>query len=354
MLDYFNKELALNKGRVLDPSFINIRSVVIKYHNTIRERHISSVSFAKPNHLLIKIIRGMSINPNSPPAGLNYYVRNAARAMAPALRVTSDNSRGTCYEGEFIPDCSESIIFTYDSFDKSNWKDLEPVKYLYHTGTNINYEFGATKIKTAFAFISINVPMLINQYLSWYHDCRRQDITPDIHHFVNRYPIFNSLKSYMDISLFNRHYYTVDSRVYLDDDKVNTYPTPAIEDKVEHVKEKVFDELGAKDHTFGGYLYSVPSFFNDNALDIVDMPFIVSSQYTNWFIFAARAPYLHYAMLMAERRGNCLDNASLGNIAREIKALLNSGTLSQVPKHLKIHIIDTYLEEILLLSSTLK
>lgn len=354
MLDYFNEDFAKAKGRVIDSSFISIHRTVIKNHPRIRERFVSSAHSVPPTHLLYRILNGLGLSPDMLSTSIDYHVKERARKMASALNITSPNSYGSTFSNQFLNGGSESVIFTYEPYQKSRWDELEPVQYVYHTNTNTNFQRGTPDDDGDYAFIKINVPMLAYQYLMWLRWKRELDVQENIYNFIAKYPLFNSLKSYMDISLFNRHYFRVIGKEIHDDPKVLEYPVPEIDDRLSKSNVNIVNELLGKGTTVGSALFNTPSFFNDSALDLTKPIPTITTQQIQWFLIACKLPYLHYGLQLASDSGQVLDQSNLSNLSRELRAFINSRTLSHVPKHMKLHIIDNYLEDLLLLCNSLR
>lgn len=353
MLDYFNENFARAKGRVIDPSFISIHDSVIKNHPRIRERYINSSHHVSPDHILIKILSGLGLTKNMNMDTLDYHVKDIARGLANSLRVTSHSSYGTTFSGQFLNSGSESIMFVYEPYDKVRWTELTPVEFLYHSNTNTNFQVGTPDDDSAFAFIKINVPMLAYQFLEWHKWRAAGDVQENTYNFLAKYPIFNSLKSYMDISLFNRHYYRIIGTPIPDDPKVHEYPTPNISDRLDKSNLKTINMLMGKGTTMGGALYNTPSFYKYSALDLANMPRTITTRQLEWLLITAKLPYLHYGLSIAYQTGDDLNQGVLSNLTRELKAFINTRTLDKLPKHLSVWIIE-YLEKMIVLTSSLK
>ena len=354
MLDYFNEDFAKAKGRVIDSSFISIQRTVIKNHNNIRERYVSSAHSVPSTHLIIKLLYGLGLSGDVDMTMFDYHIRNRARRLATALNITSPSSYGTCFTNQFLNGGSEQVIFTYEPYTRAAWTELSPITFIHHTNTNVNYQLGTPSDDGEFAFVKINVPMLAFQYMQWVKWRKQGDIQENIYNFVAKYPMFNSLKSYMDISLFNRHYYRIIGKEVPADPKVDEFPIPQIEDRLDKSNLTIVSNLLGSGFTIGGALYNTPSFFNDSALDLTTPISTITTRQIEWFLIACRLPYIHYGLQVAYQSGEVLDQSNLSSLARELRAFINSRTLSHVPKHMKVHIIDTYLEDLLLLCSSLR
>jgi len=353
MLDIFNDSLAKAKGRVTDPSFILIHDTVIKNHKLIRERYLTSASHVKPNNILIKILSGLGLSSNTDLNTLQYQVKDAGRKLANSLQVTSFNSYGKNFYNNFINGGSESIVFVYDRFDESSWSELSPIEYLYHTNTNVNFVVGTNQDDNVFAFIKINVVMLAYQFIQWRKWRDLNQVEENVYNFLAKYPLFNSLKSYMDISLFNMHNYRVIGKPLRNDDTVRLYPTPSLSDHLNKSNVKIINMLYGKGHTIGGTLYTTPSFFNDSALDLTHGLGGIQTRQLEWFTLATRIPYIRYALTINAGSGSKIDQKVVGQINRELKAFIGTRTLDKLPKDVSVWLIDE-LEELLELTDALK
>lgn len=354
MLDYFNNRLAISKGRVIDPSFINIQRTVKKNLDIIQPRYIAANRAVAPTHLLIKVLAGLGLRMDLEGSALDYHVRERARAMAPALGVISPSSYGSELSGNFLQSATELVIFTYEPYVKTNWPKLAPVEYVYHTLTNTNYQLGSNDDSDEFAYIKVNVCMLAYQFVEWYKWKRANSVQENTYNFIARYPLFNSMKSYLDISLFNKHYYRIAGKMVEDDPRVRSFSYAPFEKALEKSNLKIIDALLSRGVSIGTALYSTPSFFKDSALDLTAPINTVTTNQIEWFLFVCRLPYIHYGLLLAYTSGSDLSQTHVGNLSREIRAFINNRTLSRVPKHTRVHIIDDYLENLLQLCGDLK
>jgi len=350
MLDYFNADFATAKGRVINSSFISIASTVIKNHKIIRERYVSSSRSVPPTNLVYKLLSGLVLNKEMLSGNFDYIIRDRARRLATSLDVTSPSSYGTVFTDTFLNGGNEAIMFTYEKYDKEKWEDMSPITFAYHTSTNVNYQLGTSNDDTAFAFVVINVPMLAYQYLQWANWRSLNGVEENIYNFIKKYPLFNSLKSYMDISLFNRHYYRVVGNTIPEDDRVNEYPIPDIENRLNKTTVDTVNSLFGKSTTIGSALYATRLFFKDSALDLIEPIPTIYTQQVSWFLLACKMPFLHYGLSVGYSSGVSLDSKVLSTMQRELRAFINSRTLSHVPKHMKVHIIDNYLENLLILA----
>lgn len=354
MLDYFNEQFAAAKGRVRDPSFISIRRSVIKNHKRIRNRYLTSNAFVKNDHLLMRLLTMLSKTMSVTSSSLmDYQITRQARSLAQSLGVTAEDNYGDIFTDNFLNGGMESVMFIYDDYPKSDWRELDPVRFVYHTNTNFNFEIGTSDDTDAMALITVNVPMLVHQFLQWHYESKKANTTQDPRAFIAKYPLFNSLKSYMDICQINRHYYRLKGLTIKESPKNSKYPTPDYDRRLSISNKTTLTLINNFETTMGGALYNTPVFFKDSGLDFIAPINDFKSRKTDWFKLAAKLPYLHYSMLTLQYGDSDIDQKYMSDIKMDVRKLINSRILSHVHKHMRVHIIDTYLEEILFLANDL-
>lgn len=354
MLDYFSNNSATMKGRVLDPSFISIRRTIINYLPKVRQRVFSSSRFVPPTHILIKALSGLGLTEDMDGNSLRSHVMKRGRKMAPALNITSASSYGALHTGQFLQNGNEVIMFTYDRFECKSWHKLSPVKFMYHTNTNVNFQVGTDDDSGSFAYITVNLYMLAHQFLQWRAWKISRGNDDSLATFIARFAIYNAVESYMDISMFNRHYYRVIGTAFPSEPKWKEFPVPSIEAQIDRSNIKVITSIMSRGTSAAQTLYNTPALFVDSAYELTKLPSVVMTNQSEWFMYATILPYIHYGLAVSYTTGDSVNQSDMSKLAYELRAFINSRTLSHVPKHTKGHIIDTYLEPLLELTDGLR
>ena len=344
MLEYVNVHQAQSKGRVTDPSFISIAQDVNKNHLRIRNRYLTSSLAVDPTNILLKILSGLNLHGGITLDTLHHHTDSVVNQLASALRLTSPVSYGEGVVNEIMEGGHTSILLVSNRFDMSvPWMDLEPIIFHYHTNTNINYKLG-TGNSASYAAVSVNVYMLAYQLLHWSRWKSANNADESVRQFISKYPIFNSLRTYMDISQLNRHFYRLSDKEILDDPVNRDYPTPNIEHRVDKSNLKIVSGLLSGGRSVGQALYSTPVFYKDSALDLLKAPRVIRTDAVRWWNYATLLPLIQYGLTVADQSGYNSSQGVLSNLDRDLSSFINTRTLAKVPKHLSQHIMEEFIE----------
>lgn len=356
MYDFFNRAIATAKGKSIDSSFIYIENSVIKNHILVHRYILNSSLAVPPNHLIPKLIYSLGLNVNMSNDDIVSTVKNKTNQVSNAFRLTSYTSFGVPLFNTFLDGGAEHIMLTNEDFDTSlPWEQLTPIEFLYHTYTNVNYSLGSLGDQSAIGVIKINLPMLALQYHRWRSWSRQHDAEQTVYHFTVKYPIFNSLKSYMDIAQFNRIYYRIAERPLLKDVPFGrTVPTMNIIPRLDKSALNIIGYLSNKQHTIGQALYTVPVFFQGSALDLVNRLDLYSTKQTEWFDVLYQLPYIHFGLLISKLSGGTLDQYLVSKLIYELKSFINTRGLDTLPKQQSLHIIENFLDPVMDLANSLQ
>ncbi len=347
MLIPLNDIVGKAKGIQRDPSFIYIDSVVIK-NKSLVFNYINSNDFAvRPDHILAKILQSLSINTNATDDVIYSNVKSRTDSLASSMRLTCPSYVGAPLTGQFVNGCTEYIWASKREFDLNTpWVDLEPIKFIYHTNTNVNFRLGySNPDENSDAFIEINIPMLAIQYANWRRDCARRGLSSNIVNFIVKYPFKNALLSYTDISQFNRHYYRIVGKPIRTEEKFG----PILINNVEHLLDKSnlniisYITNGAK--TITQTLHYVPLFFHNSIIDIINIP-EQSTREVNWFLDVAQMPYIDFALAANTTSDGGLDKKLLSNMERDLYALNSSRVIQRLPVAYRNSIQTNYIDNL--------
>lgn len=352
MYDFFNRAIATAKGKSTDSSFIYIKNAVIKNHILVRKYILTSSLAVPPNHLVPKLLQSLGLNSNSTDDDIIYNTKDRTGQVANAFRLASYSSFGTPYYDTFCDGGAEYILLSNDDFDSSTpWENLSPIEFLYHTYTNVDYSLGALRDQSAISVIKINLPMLAFQYHKYREWIRMYNMqgVETIYQYAVQYPIFNSLKGYMDISFYNRIYFRLAERQIPKDTHFGpTVPTVNILPQLDRSSNNIISYLANKQMTFGQALYNTPLFFEDSALNLVyDKLDLFSTRQTDWFEFIYKLPFIHFGLLAGNLSGGTLDKQLLSKLEYEMKAFINTRGLDVLPKQQSLHIIENIFDPVM-------
>lgn len=334
------------KGRISHPSFISINPVVNKNLNLIRGRVRTSARAVKPDNILYQILIGLGIDSTVSESRLRWVVKKQARSLAAALRITSPSSYGEAKYDNILRGGSEMYIFTYDNFTRGRWENYKPIEFVYHTNTNVNYDIGSADDSNSIAFIKINVYMLAVQYLDWLEWVKNSENYVNTYNFLACYPLYNAIESYMDVSLFNRHYYRIIGKPIPEEPDNPEYVFSDIEDRLDDSNVKLLNLLVKTDTNTAGVINNIPAFFHESAAELYPSFNGVVTDQVEWYHIAVQLPYIHAGLALTEQYHPDQDTALKTSLKRLFKVIKGKRILANVPKHIQLHIIGSYIEKI--------
>lgn len=337
MYNYINQLRAVAKGQMKDPSFISINTAVIKNYSRIRERFVTTSAATTPNHILVKLLKSIALNLNDDYDSVYYRATDLISRVGNALRLTTPSSYGETFTGQFLKSGTEAILLHTDHFDTTvPWYDLQPITFLYHTNTNVNFQIGTPNDDSAIALVKINYAMLAYQFLQWAKWVRDNNVEMNTYHFLAKYAIYNSLQTYMDISQVNRHYYRFTDDVIPPEPKVTEYPVPNLEARIDRSNLTVVGFITNGATSTENTLLTVPVFFADTVFDLIQEPNMAFTRQVEWFQVAHVLPYLNFGFTASLATGSSKDIRIAANVKRELEVFNRTGTIKKLPTNIRV------------------
>lgn len=317
----------VSKGRVTDPSFIHIKSVVKKYSTQIRFRVLDTNRFLPRDHMLVKLVQNLGLQPWMDDESLKFRIREAARTLATAYRVTYHNNFGELHDSAIIPGCTEALIFTVE-------ENNVPLNILYHNYHNLNWEIGDGNNIEPIAFIEINLYALAKLYLKWLGK-RAMGLEDNLYNFMYKHVWYTMLPKYMDLALYNKHVYRGSGYVLPKDSKPIEYKIPQIADRIDRHIDVITSLNSKRRLNLSGVLESYQLFNLDTALDLIPPePNFLTTQ-SRWIYTLSRLPYIYNSIDSATKnKSNAINKRWVGGLNRFIKTFRQAQSLNRLPlKH---------------------
>ena len=347
-MDVLQPDMAQTKGKVIDPTFIYIKSAVNKNLLRVRDRVWSSAKFVPHEHLLAKILLSLGLRNGMLFDELRYEMTDRMYQLSNTLGITSATNYGHGHQDVLLQGDLEIILFTAEPFTPSkDWQNLQPIKFLYHEHTNLNCQLGVPDSGDAVAYLTINLPMLAYQYLEWAKWAALNGVTETTYSFIRKYPMFNSLYSYIDISLFNRHYYRLSGTPIPDDLPYREIPLVSVEHLLQKSNLYILDLLLKQHRTVAQSLYFTPTVWSEHSLALTIKPRVVKTRQSQWVLDYFRLPYIHYGILVSGESGHQLDTGVLSTLRRELTAIANIQSIQRLPGQSSQHIIGKHFTPLL-------
>ncbi|ANZ50213.1 hypothetical protein PHOBOS_23 [Erwinia phage vB_EamM_Phobos] len=276
------------KSHNTDPTSISIGSYVKNNQVRIRHRVEAMQRRVDSDHLLVHILATIGFQPEASYDDIYWACRRKFVSIGNAMRLVSPGSPGEIRVGEFLPGQHELIALSIQHIDPNvSWQELQPVKYLFHDYTNLNWELGVSNGGRGVSYIEINLVALVWQYFqAWkYYRGRTDDGGINLYTYLYRFVIYRSLPSYMNLALFNRHRFYALGQALEPDSKVSEYPVPNWDAIIEKHVKRVYEFLKAGTPLPGVVMNHIPIFFNgeSSALKLLVDESVAQTNQQLWF-----------------------------------------------------------------------
>lgn len=342
MFEQSELQQALIKGRREDPSVINIVRVVKNNRKRIERWMSSTDRRIDGSHVLVRLLGALQLNRDMDYDSVEWHCRRAVTRIANSVGATCENNFGKPFQGQFIPEQDELIAIVAEGIDPDvRWQSYTPARYVYHSHTNVDWEFG--REAKGISFIEINLVELAWQHIQSlrYFANKPADERPNIFVWLYRYVVYRMLPSYFNLSVFNRHYYLALGKELPKDYPNRTYPVPNIWDALDKHVVKVQEFLRdgnplpavCLNHVTLPFLDPKLNYFT--AISLVTQPSEKGKTWQlRWFYEVANMYFVRFAL--AYRNDTTL--AFLPRYKRELRAFKQLRIISKMPPHLQLHI----------------
>lgn len=340
MLQLLNDLLARKRGRAGNPASIYMRELVRNNMSRVSKRYKDSSKFVRPEHLVVKIINALGIGRTMSPEDAVYAAEDRMYSIANALGLTAATSFGKPQAHVTLDLGVESVLLYSEDFVRKDWRTLEPVTFLYHNQTNLNYQVGGERDPNAFAMVAINIGMLAYQFVQWSIHNRATGDAENVYIYIAKHVIFNSIYTYMDISMFNRYLFAITGTPVPEDKPYREISVAELEPATNKVIDKTISMLTSAQFTVSDGLMNTPLLFKESALDLTTMPETAYTAQCRWFLNVAVLPYIRYGVMAAVARGDAIDSGKLSTLKRELVAMENTQIFSRLSPQLSSHIMS--------------
>lgn len=342
MFEHSELQQALIKGRREDPSFITIVRVVKNNRKRIERRIANTDRRIDSGHLLVRILGSLQLSSTMEYDDVEWLCRRSLARVANGVGATCENNFGKAFQGQFIPKQDELIALVAEGINPNKrWRNYTPARYVYHSHTNVDWEFADDG--KGLSFIEINIVELAWQYIQSlrHYASKPVDERPNLYVWLYRYVVYNMLPSYFNLSVFNRHYYLAIGKEIPNDYPNRIYPVPNIWDALDKHVVKVEEFLRDGNPLPAVSLNHVTLPFVDykmshyTAIGLVTQPEVKAATWQlRWFYEIANMYFVRFAL--AYRNDTTL--AFIPRLKRELRAFKQLRIVSKMPSHLQLHI----------------
>lgn len=312
-------------GQALDPNIVYLRRTYKDLIRYVKQYYYKNPKYVGSPNLLADIIQHFYIDDSLDDNAFSASVQQQAVAVARNFGLFSSMFKGRVFDKGITlgPQCNEIAIASFERpnyRDLKHWRDLEPVKYLYHTRTDVNLPvMNNTTPGKGYGVITINIPMLLVQYRYWLRSQKAKGVEQyeNPYRFIGSIVLTNMLTSYLDIAYFNRlsraaqgiksPKYTTAHPFYLTD----------LTDRVDRLIVSVNYEATLKGIEPEGLAWITPAIVKDNLFQVMALPREPLSYQNEWVYTLARFPYVKYLLLMLSKNPG-FDRAQVNEIMIEL------------------------------------
>lgn len=303
MYDLFKDKPNRLLGQALDPNIVYIRRTYLGLINDVKNYYRYAPKHIASDNLLALLIQQFVINYNLNDSDWLRQVEVFGKGISRNLGITSSINRGRIHSKGITlgPQCEEIIVedispFTIQDINK-NWYKLVPVKYLYHTRTDVNLPImNNTTPGKGYGVISVNIPMLLLQYRYWLLWQLKRGITQpeNVYRFIGSIVLPNMVESYLDIAFFNR----IDRQAQ--GIKNFTYPLSHpfyltdMSARLDKLAVHINQESLLKGIEIEGLAWITPMIVKDNLFNLIKSPRTPISYQNEWAYVLAKLPYIKY------------------------------------------------------------
>lgn len=165
------------------------------------------------SHILKRLLKELEVSGSRDLTSFVDHARDKVSGLSFQFGLSSVTNFGRVQEPSLFlnGNVTEIVILHGEQFDVKKatefWKELEPVKFMDHPHTDLNYglpDGNYRSEETGAAVISINLPMLALQYRLWSLEELTKDDPYRVSTFIAGYVLNNAMRSHFDIAVFNR------------------------------------------------------------------------------------------------------------------------------------------------------
>lgn len=297
-------------GQALDPGFVYVRRTYKTLINDVKSYYRKAPKYVESTNLFALLIQQFVINMNIDDSAWVRQIEEQSKGAARNLGLVSPINKGKIFTKGITlgPHSEEVAIASYEKFQREGlgkvWRELKPVRYLYHTRTDTSLPImNNTTPGRAYGVITVNVPMLMVQYRYWLRWQKNLGIEQfeNVYRFVGSVVLPNMIESFLDIAFFNRldrasqnisnPTFPVQHPFYLTD----------MNPRVDKLTEKVNFESFLKGIEVEGLAWITPMIVQENLFQVMAIPREPVTYQNEWAYALARVPYVRYLCRMVMR-----------------------------------------------------
>ena len=306
MYSLFNQPIVFNPALNKVTGWNETRRTVLEEMNRLAKFYRYTAQWSRNTNVLNQILAALDIPPNK---DKDYVARLTREEFSPMIGMfglfsSTITSRIQPTAQFYNQSCLEVLVYDDSYFDgnkaRINWEQLEPVKILDHPFDDINlsipdFTYRTTGNSPGLVIISINVAMLMVQFHCWVESLTEvvKDPTTSIAQFITRYPIFNAMKSHLDIAIRNRFFRLYNNEPVSNFLKIHPVMLRDFSKLMDNALRNVCQTARDKSLSYEALLQQIPAVSYENQLQVLKLPDIAPTRPVKWALDYTRLKTIH-------------------------------------------------------------
>ncbi len=291
MYNLFNSPPLFNPALNRVTGWNQTRGVVLDEMNKLAKHYRFGAQWSRNQNVLNQILTAIDVSPNVDKNYVAECVRDDFSSLVGTFGFYSSitTTRNPPLSQFYNNNCLELLVYDDSWFDanaaKGSWQQLEPIKVLEHPFDDINLNMPNNRFQSSLpqkglAVISVNVPMLIVQFHYWVESIKefKDDITTTKAQFLVRYPLFNAMKTHLDISIRNRFFKIYNKEQVSNFLKIHPVAIRDFSQLLDNALRNVCQTLSTKNLTFDEVLSQIPAISYENQRQVMMLPEITPTR----------------------------------------------------------------------------
>lgn len=361
MYNLFYSRQGGSRGQVTVARFNYLKGLLKQNLDKAIQFHRQNMQAVASDHLLVQLIQSNSVPLYPDHHRFRREITQTALNLGMAFKLTSPLKRGSVFGLGPILGRGSSEIIIADIEDVNvmelddNWMDLEPVRFIRHNSTNVLHPTldGRPSGHHGLSVIVVNIPMLLLQYKCWVEAQAAFDVDNDfsIMQFVHQVPLANAMRSYLDVSLFNRCLHMLLDLPINKDRNTNSFHLNDVQDLVQDVYGQVVSLSKERQVDFPNILEGIPLVSAVNMREFVDFGLAINNRQVNWAMTAGHIPVISYLVQVNSQFDGERNRIYLNEIGRTLKVLESDqalrGSLSEAQFDKMLYELDRQIKSFL-------
>lgn len=317
------ERLKSNQVSVTAPTLPSIKQEFKKSINRVMNYFRDGDFFVDNDHLLVKLLKTFPAPQGDDIRRWYYQAQDLSEGIAGLHGIiNAQNSRADVSQNLFLGGVGEILIEINRPISMNlrteDWLNTDSIVCLYHPYTDMRVrpldgkEF-QRPIMGDHAVIGIDIALLYVQYHLWRRDIApkiyKDGKQPSIHKWVYQYPLVTALKSYLDMSMFNRFicfYKGIEPTKVSERARI---PTTYVDftDKLDECLKVQIGLLKAKQLSYPQILVNIPLLLKDNAFDFFHLDSGYVTRQIRWCYLAARLDVIKFLLEAGDMKTNGSD-----------------------------------------------